>query len=125
MRFVNPIPFVRDIAAARAFWTEIVGLTVKEDHGAFVLFEGGFAIHDGPALARTIFGPDHVAPTQTGSETVLFYFEDPDLDAVFDRITPHVEIIHEIARQPWGQRVFRFRDLDGYLIEIGEPMEPR
>ncbi|MDZ4170670.1 MAG: hypothetical protein U1C19_00780 [Methanobacteriaceae archaeon] len=30
--------------------------------------------------------------------------------------------VHEIREQPWGQRVMRFYDPDGYLIEIGESM---
>lgn len=124
MRFVNPIPFVRDIGAARDFWRDVVGLTVCEDHGAFVRFEGGFALHDGPALARTIF-PQPADPAEHyGSETVLFYFEETELAAAFERIAPHVEVIHGIARQPWGQLVFRFRDPEGYLVEIGEPLEP-
>ena len=124
MQFVNPIPFCRDIAAARDFWRDVVGLTVKADHGAFVLFEGGFALHDGAALTQTIFGPDADKPPAFGSETVLFYFEEADLDAAFARIAPHVSVIHPINRQAWGQRVFRFRDPDGYLVEIGEPMDP-
>jgi catechol 2,3-dioxygenase-like lactoylglutathione lyase family enzyme len=123
VRFVNPIPFVRDIAAARDFWRDVVGLSVKADHGDFVLFEGGFALHDGAALTHTVFGVSRLPSEHFGSETVLFYFEDDDVDAAFVRIAPHVTIIHPVQRQPWGQRVFRFRDPEGYLIEIGEPME--
>lgn len=123
MRFVNPIPFVRDIDAARAFWRDVVGLAVKEDHGAFVLFEGGFAIHDGVALARTIHGPGTGVSPPFGSDTVLLYFEDPDLPAAFARIAPFVTVLHPVRREPWGQEVFRFRDPDGYLVEIGAPMD--
>lgn len=54
MRFVNPIPFVRSIHRAKAFYEEMMGLVVIEDAGNFVLFEGGFAIHEGASLEQTI-----------------------------------------------------------------------
>lgn len=52
---------------------------------------------------------------------MLLYFEDQDIDAAFMRIAPHVELIHPVERQVWGQRVFRFYDPDGHAVEIGEP----
>ena len=51
MKFMNPIPFVRDIKRSKAFYEQTIGLKVLEDFGSFVLFETGFAIHEGQALA--------------------------------------------------------------------------
>jgi hypothetical protein len=34
----------------------------------------------------------------------------------------NVEVVHALREQPWGQRVFRVRDPDGRIIELGEPM---
>ncbi len=124
MRFVNPIPFVRDIAASTAFYRDVLGLVVSEDHGAFVLFEGHFAIHDGAALARTVWGDgDGTGDADPfGRRNLLLYFEDDDIDACFARLKDRVTLIHGLNKQPWGQRVFRFYDPDGHAIEIGEPM---
>ena len=61
MRFVNPIVFVNDIAVAKAFYADVVGLDVIEDHGDFVLFSGHFALHAGDALIRTVWGSQHSA----------------------------------------------------------------
>ncbi|NLI20454.1 MAG: glyoxalase/bleomycin resistance/dioxygenase family protein, partial [Clostridiales bacterium] len=33
------------------------------------------------------------------------------------------EFIHEIQEQPWGQRVMRLYDPDGFIVEIGETMD--
>jgi len=124
MRFVNPIPFVRDIAVSKAFYRDVLGLTVAEDHGAFVLFEGHFAIHDGAALARTVWG-DQADTEDTGPygrRNLLLYFEEDDIDACFARPRDRVTLIHGLDRQAWGQRVFRFYDPDGHAVEIGEPM---
>lgn len=55
MRFVNSIPFVRDVKLSRDFYEKTLGLKVLEDAGSFVLFETGFAIHDGAALEQTVW----------------------------------------------------------------------
>ena len=124
MRFVNPIAFVRDIAVSRAFYRDVVGLTVAEDHGTIVIFAEGFAIHDGAALAATVWGVGEPHTADYGRRNVLFYFEDDDIDACFARIGDRVALIHPIVKQAWGQRVFRFHDPDGHAVEIGEPLAP-
>jgi catechol 2,3-dioxygenase-like lactoylglutathione lyase family enzyme len=122
MRFVNPIVFVRDVRVATAFCRDVVGPAVNADHGDFVLFEGGFAIHDGAALTRTIFGPDALPePGAFGRRNLLLYFKDDDIEAAFARLKDRVALIHPLEAQAWGQRVFRFHDPDGHVIEIGEP----
>ena len=121
MRFVNPIPFVRDIETSRAFYQAVMGLRVLEDHGNFVLFETGFAIHEGSSLERTIWGNPAPEAERYGRRNLLLYFEHEDVDAAFASIAPQVDLIHPIERQAWGQRVFRFYDPDGHAIELGEP----
>ncbi|OCO99374.1 MULTISPECIES: VOC family protein [unclassified Ensifer] len=121
MRFVNPIPFVRDINRSKEFYEERLGLTVLEDFGTFVLFASGFAIHEGRSLEQTVWRSEPVSTERYGRRNLLLYFEHDDVDAAFERIAPHVELIHPVERQAWGQRVFRFYDPDGHAIEVGEP----
>ncbi len=121
MRFINPIPFVRDIKLSRNFYENTLGLKVLEDAGNFVLFETGFAIHDGAALEQTVWGTMSGAAEAYGRQNLLLYFEHDDVDAAFEGIAPHVELIHSVEQQAWGQRVFRFYDPDGHAVEIGEP----
>lgn len=121
MRFINPIPFVRNIQCSTAFYRDILGLIVQADFGNFVLFEGGFAIHEGRSLERTVWGDTSRETGPYGRANLLLYFEDNDVDAAFTRIAPHVELIHPVERQAWGQRVFRFYDPDRHAVEVGEP----
>lgn len=121
MRFVNPIPFVRDIARSKAFYETRMGLRVVEDFGSFVLFETGFAIHEGPALERTVWRQASATQEPYGRANLLLYFEHEDVDAAFSAIAPHVTLIHPVEQQAWGQRVFRFYDPDGHAVEVGEP----
>jgi catechol 2,3-dioxygenase-like lactoylglutathione lyase family enzyme len=123
MRFVNPIPFVRDIDRSRAFYREVMQLEIRADHGNFVLFEGGFAIHEGQSLEKTIWKQnDDDTPAAYGCRNLLLSFETDDLDAEFARIAPQVELIHPVETQAWGQKVFRFTDPDGHAVEVGEPL---
>lgn len=121
MRFVNPIPFVRDIEISKVFYCELLGLRIKQDLGNFVLFETGFAIHEATSLEQTVWGKPSAGSAPYGRQNLLMYFEHTDLDALFDSIARHVNIIHPIEVQAWGQRVFRLYDPDGHAVEIGEP----
>lgn len=122
MRFVNPIPFVRDIGISKIFYCEMLGLVIRQDFGNFVMFETGFAIHDGKSLETTVWGQPSVISEPYGRQNILLYFEHDDLDALFERIAGNVNLIHPIETQAWGQRVFRFHNPDGHAIEIGEPL---
>ena len=121
MKFVNPLPFVADMDRAKHFYADILGLRIAEDHGSFVRFDGGFALHDGAALHATVFSAPAPEGGPWGRGNLVLYFEDADIDAAFGRIAGHAALIHPIRREPWGQRVFRFFDPDGHIVEIGEP----
>lgn len=121
MRFINPIPLFRDISRSRQFYRDRLGLKIVQDFGNFVVFETGFAIHDGPTLEQTIWRQPSTATEAYGRDNLLLYFEHENVDAAFEDIAPHVELIHPVERQAWGQRVFRFYDPDRHAIEIGEP----
>ena len=121
VRFVNPIPFVSDVGRSKQFYAELLGLKIIKDFDSFVLFETGFAIHEGRALERTVWKQAADDESGYGRRNLLLYFEHEDLDGLFEKIAPHVDVIHAVETQAWGQRVFRILDPDGHAIEIGEP----
>ena len=124
IEFSHSIVFVKDIQVSKAFYTEIIGLKVVQDHGTIVLFENHLAIHQARELTVTIWKVE--APSDTdqpqGRGNLLLYFETPALEETFARLKDQVKLIHPIERQAWGQKVFRFYDPDGHAIEIGEPL---
>lgn len=91
-----------------------------EDFGSFVLFETGFAIHDGTALEQTVWREASVVDEPYARWNLLLYFEHNDVDAAFANIAPHVDLVHPVERQAWGQRMFRFYP-DRHAVEVGEP----
>lgn len=134
MQFVNPLPFVEGMARAKAFYSDVLGLKILQDHCNFVQFDNGFALHEGKSLHRTVYGEDaENGDAQAGDAenaqsygrgNLVLYFEDDELDATFDRICDQLNMIHDIQQQEWGQRVFRFYDRDGHIVEVGEPQKP-
>ncbi len=121
MKFVNPLPFVAEIDRSKQFYSELLGLRIIEDHGNFVRFDDGFALHDGASLHHTIFGEAPASHDQYGRRNLVLYFEVEDIASVFQKIGTKVDLIHEVKQQDWGQRVFRFFDPDRHIVEVGEP----
>lgn len=124
LKFINSIAFVKDISTSKTFYAEILGLKIVEDHGAFVLFEDHFALHQAHELAVTVWGADCPPGTDQpqGRQNLLLYFETEELEQRFAQIKDRVKLIHPLQRQAWGQVVFRFYDPDGHVVEIGEPL---
>lgn len=123
LQFLHPVAFVKDINVSRQFYTGVLGLKIIEEHEVYILFEMHFSIHQAQALNKTVFGFEtDEALKHQGKNNILFYFETDDLEGMFLKIHDKIDLIHPIERQAWGQRVFRFKDPDGHIIEIGEPL---
>ena len=121
--FVNILIFVADLDRAKRFYRDVLGQAVIESEGDFVKLENGLALHSRRPLEEMTFGncspPDR---RPYGQKNLVLYFESDELEAIFERVASKSELIHPIETQAWGQRVFRFHDPDGHIVEIGEPL---
>jgi catechol 2,3-dioxygenase-like lactoylglutathione lyase family enzyme len=123
LRFVCPLIVVGDIAASRRFYEDVLGQTVKLDFGENVTFEGDFAIHQRAHFQR-LLGDEERFPVTTRPHDSELYFETDEIEALGERLAETgVEFVHPLREQPWGQRVVRFYDPDGHIVEVGEPIE--
>ena len=67
---------------------------------------------------------ENCSPISIKSNNFELYFEDDDLETIVNKLKDNgFEFLHEIAEQPWKQKVVRFYDYDKNIIEIGERME--
>lgn len=108
---------VEDIERAKTFYRDLLGCRIARDFGENVSFEGGFAIHEKAHFGKLI-EPLRVA---SGSNAFELYFE--DVEGIQARLKGKgVAFVHELKEQPWRQRVLRFLDPDGNLVEIGESL---
>ncbi len=99
-----------------------MGQTVESDYGENVSFCGGFAIQQ-RALWQEFIGAEH-AISQGKTHNFELYFEEDELDAFLQRLAgAEVEYVAPLVTHGWGQRVIRFYDPDGNMVEVGESFE--
>lgn len=120
MRYVCSLIVVADVKRARVLYEILLGQEVAADFGENVAFKGGFAIHQKDHYQKLIGD----RPIQSPSNHFELYFEEDDLEKIAAELKSRgFAFVHEIREQPWKQRVFRFYDDDGNIIEIGERLE--
>jgi catechol 2,3-dioxygenase-like lactoylglutathione lyase family enzyme len=121
MKFRCPLIAVENMAASRVFYEEVLGQKVIQDFGANVTFAGDFSLQTRPTWAEFIDrSEDEVSRASSDFE---LYFEEESFDAFAERLRQHdVDYVHDVREYPWGQRVVRFYDPDGHIVEVGETM---
>ena len=122
LKYQGVLITVEDIAAARRFYEDCLQQKVGIDFGVNVSVEGGLAIHL-KSHFQELLGGEPFAAVKKAHDGEL-YFETDELTQVEQRVKEAgVEFIHPVREQPWAQRVMRFYDPDGHVVEVGETME--
>ncbi|MBF0171763.1 MAG: VOC family protein [Nitrospinae bacterium] len=113
--------FVSDMKNARWFYENVLGQTPMIVTDGYVAYEGGVAVWEKGIAGGMIHGAPYDGPL--GSEVFELYFESDDIDAAWGRASElGAKVQNPLAEAPWGQKSFRLRDPDEYLVEIAEPM---
>ena len=117
MRYAGTLIAVSDMRRSQEFYRDVLGLNVIADFGANATLEGGIYLQTLDSWKSFIRTDDVALPNNAGE----LYFEEDDIDAFCERLkTFDVRYVHELFEHPWGQRVVRFYDPDGHMIEVGE-----
>lgn len=121
MKYVCTVISVADISAARKFYEELFGLEVYQDYGRNIAFTCGLALQQDFDWLVSI-PKEKVFKKSNNAEIV---FEEQDFDGFLNKLKAYsnIEYLGEVIEHSWGQRVIRFYDLDGHLIEVGEDMK--
>ena len=122
MKFKNPLLAVTDMEKSVAFYKEVLGLHKIMDFGANVTLTGGVCLQTGETWAEFI----GVSPDELGwcGRVGELYFEENDFDAFAEKLKGlNIRYVHPVKEHRWGQRVVRFYDPDGHIIEVGENMK--
>ena len=121
MKYTCVVISVADINAARNFYKDLFGLEVYQDYGKNIAFTCGLALQqDFDWLVN--LPKEKVLKKSNNAEIV---FEEQDFDGFLNKLKeyPDIEYLGEVIEHSWGQRVIRFYDLDGHVIEVGEEMK--
>jgi catechol 2,3-dioxygenase-like lactoylglutathione lyase family enzyme len=104
-RFGFVVEYVDDLAAAKRFYTETLGLAVEREAPNFIQFEH-FALATDESM--------------DGRRQLEVYWLVPDAQAALAELRPHAPITLELRELPFG-KVFGVRDPAGqprYLLEL-------
>lgn len=121
MRLKNILIAVDDIERSKQFYHDLFGLdTVLDNDGNMILTEG-LVLQDKKIWEK--FLEKDIIPE---SNTCELYFEEPDIETFaqkLEKMYPSIKYVNRLMTHSWGQKVIRFYDPDGNLIEVGTPME--
>ncbi|UZP66911.1 VOC family protein [Desulfovibrio mangrovi] len=124
--FEGPAIVVRSIPASRAFYENLMRQNVEFSVAeAFVSYTSKFSIWQESSASAMFHGQSKRLAYQPAESLEQFelYFETPDLDETWATFRQNeVPLVHDVVEQPWGQRCFRVKDPDGYVVELAEPM---
>lgn len=121
MKYNCTVISVADIKATRKFYEDLFGLEVFQDYGRNIAFTCGLALQQD--FDWLVHLPKESILRK--SNNVELCFEEQDFDSFLHKLKkyPNIECLGEVIEHSWGQRVIRFYDLDGHIIEVGENMK--
>ena len=120
MKLKNILIVVKDIEKSRKFYHDLFGIDLVLDNDGNMILTEGLVLQD-EKIWNAFLGRD-IIPKSNSCE---LYFEEQDIEAFvekLERLYPTIEYVNPLMTHSWGQRVIRFYDLDGNLIEVGTPM---
>ena len=121
MKYICTVISVSDIEAAKKFYKDLFGLKIYQDYGKNIAFTCGLALQQDFDWLVNL--PKEKVLKK--SNNVEIAFEESDFDEFLIRLKQfeNIEYLDEVMEHTWGQRVIRFYDLDGHIIEVGESMK--
>jgi len=120
MKLRNILIVVKDIEKSKQFYHDLFGMDMILDNDGNMILTEGLVLQD-EKIWSGFLGKD-VIPKNNSCE---LYFEEPDIEGFvekLERLYPPVEYVNRLMTHAWGQKVVRFYDLDGNLIEVGTLM---
>ena len=120
MRLKNVLIVVKNIERSRQFYHDLFGLELILDNDGNMILSEGLVLQD-EKIWKKFLGRD-IIPENNSCE---LYFEESDLEGFVERLEklcPQVQYVNRLMTHSWGQKVVRFYDLDGNLIEVGTPV---
>ncbi|HJC43647.1 MAG TPA: VOC family protein [Candidatus Mediterraneibacter gallistercoris] len=121
MRLKNILIVVDDIERSKQFYHDLFGLDMVLDNEGNMILTEGLVLQD-KKIWKKFLEKDIISE----SNACELYFEERDLEAFsqkLEKLYPSIKYVNRLMTHSWGQKVIRFYDPDGNLIEVGTPME--
>ena len=119
MKLRNILIVVKDIERAKQFYHDLFGLKVILDNEENVILTEGLVLQEEKVWKS--FLKEEVIFKNHATE---LYFEEKEIETFVEKLEslyPQIQYVNKLMVHSWGQKVVRFYDLDGNLIEVGTP----
>ena len=119
MKLKNILLVVKDIEKSKQFYHDLFGLDVLLNNDGNMILTEGLVLQDKKIWKE--FLERDINPKSNSCE---LYFEEPNIEVFIEKMEklyPDIEYVNPLMTHSWGQKVVRFYDLDGNLIEVGTP----
>ena len=120
MKYKGTLLVVKDCDRALKFYHDLFGFQLLQDNGGNMELTGGLY------LQKAEYWEEFLQKRVTSrSNSAELYFEELDVEAFVEKLEkyyPGIEYVNRLMTHSWGQRVVRFYDPDGNLIEVGTPV---
>lgn len=116
MKLKNVLIVVDDMEESIRFYKEIFGLQVIVKQEGNIILSEGLVLQDAKLWADVIEGD--IIPFNNTTE---LYFEDNDVEGLADKLASNnifVRVQTELTEMAGGQKMMRFYDPSGNLIEV-------
>lgn len=120
MKLKNILIVVKDIEKSRQFYHDLFGLEMVLDNDGNMILTEGLVLQD-EKIWKSFLEKDVISE----NNSCELYFEERDIEAFvqkLEKLYPSIQYVNRLMTHGWGQKVIRFYDLDGNLIEVGTPM---
>ena len=121
MRLKNVLIVVKDIEKSKKYYHDLFGLEMIVDNDGNMILTEGLVLQE-EKYWKEFLGREILGKNNSGE----LYFEEPDIEAFVQKLEslyPETEYVNTLMTHSWGQRVVRFYDPDGNLIEVGTPVQ--
>jgi RimJ/RimL family protein N-acetyltransferase/uncharacterized glyoxalase superfamily protein PhnB len=117
---LNPILAVRDVVATAEYYRDKLGFAIAFLYGKPPTY-GAVSISDWTGTGAGIHLSKADAPPPADG-LALYLNVGPGLDRLYATYAARgVDLVGEVAQQPWGAREFALRDCNGYLLRFSTP----
>ena len=108
------------LTISRQFYHDLVGLQMILDNDGNMILTEGLVLQE-EKYWKEFLGKEIISE----NNACELYFEEADIEGFIERLErlyPEVKYVNKLMTHSWGQKVIRFYDLDGNLIEVGTPV---
>lgn len=119
MKYRGTLLVVKDCKKALEFYSQMFGLELIQDNDGNMELSGGIFLQE-----KNYWEKFTERKVITRNNCAELYFEESDLEAFVKKLEekyPDTEYVNRLMTHSWGQKVVRFYDSDGNLIEVGTP----